>query len=363
MQRFLFRNSNLRSPALLSAPAPYRIPPIHATKPGLGFFDFQPANILELGPNADAFRLQGTLKTQRFIRIDQDANLYIPAGKGIDLQRGAVENHGTIELGSGGAASFRSNRIYGDNDLKIGINGTNVANFTVTDCIFDGNFQPIRLEGASSQFTNLTQIKTTIFQNYLLRAVEIHHRGGILYENCTFKGQGASDAGVVSKFNLVTILRNCTLQDHNNPQQVQTGNPLVGLQASVIVDGDWICWMDGGEIRNGVVGILNSDLTDAAPCNVIMSHQATIRDCYAGVAIRGNATIGQIIMDCARLIGNQYGIYAEDAGIVISPELLSQQTTGIFYPGRSPTNLSFFNRKFKRSLENSTRCAYLCVRF
>ena len=290
-----------------------------------GFFDFRQSHTLTLGDNVDAFRLHGFLKNQRFIRIDAGATLVIPIGKGIDLQQGAIEHYGKILLGTGGSANFRSNRIYGDNDSNIGIEGTNTANFTMFDCNFDGTYFPIKLMGATNQFTNLTQIRLTTFQNYSLNGVEIRNRGGVLYENCQFKGEDASGSGVISKFNLVTILRNCTLQDHQYPGTIQTGDPLDGLQASVIVDGDWVFWMDGGEIRDGVIGILNNDANDAAPVNVFMNNQATIRDCYAGVAMRGNATIGQVIMDCARLINNEYGIYGEDAGLMISPLLMTEE--------------------------------------
>lgn len=95
--------------------------------------------------------------------------------------------------------------------------------------------------------------------------------------------------------------------------------------------------MDGGEITNGRVGILNSDPNDAAPVNVILTNQATISDCYVGTGMQGNATLGQVILDCARLLRNQYGIYGEDVGLVISPSLNNPQTPGTF---RSPNTFT-----------------------
>lgn len=316
-----------------------------------GFFDFKQSHTLTLGDNVDAFRLHGSLKTQRFIRIAANATLAIPAGRGIDLQQGAVDLYGEIVLGAGGFANFRLNSFYGNNGGNIGIQGDGVANFTMFRCTFDGINAPIQLFGAASQWSNLTQIRSTTFQHYTLSAVEIHDRGSVLYENCQFKGADALGSGVISKFNLVTTLRNCTLQDHYSaPFGPPPYVPFEGLQASVIVDGDWVFWMDGGEIRDGNVGILNSDANDAAPTNVLMSNQATIRDCYAGVAMRGNATTGQVIMDCARLIGNRYGIYGEDAGLVISPLLLTEQDGEFHNPN-----------VFIRSSSNSNSAEYIHV--
>ena len=78
-----------------------------------GFFDFKAGHTLTLGPGADAFRLEGGAKTQRFMRIAPDATLYIPEDKGIDLKKGAVEHYGEIILGNRSFASFHANYIYG----------------------------------------------------------------------------------------------------------------------------------------------------------------------------------------------------------------------------------------------------------
>lgn len=162
---------------------------IHFKQRSNGFFEFMPDHTLQI--NADTFKLEGNLKTIRFLHIAADATLYIPAGKGIDLQQGAVQHEGEIVLGQGSFANFRSNRFYGGAGGNTGISGERVADFTMFDCIFDGLVRPIFLDGAVKP-TNLTNIELTIFQGYTLSAVEVHRRGLVFYKNCQFKGASAT---------------------------------------------------------------------------------------------------------------------------------------------------------------------------
>jgi len=306
---------------------------------GLGYFEFAWGGALELGPNADAFRLTGAGKQNRFIRIEGAATLAIPNGKGLDLREGAVEHHGEeILLGDASWCALKEVKMYGDG--VRGILGHKAGDVVIEDCTFDGLTSPIEILGSDNAgfpLYPLTQVRRTDFHDYHTGA---HFRdcGAVLFEDSQFFGSsGEASSGIFSEFNLFTIVSDCTIEDHDADILHSSNDPLVaGASAGmgIKVEGGWVLWMNGGEIRNCEIGIGNlaydDPETDGAPANVYMSNFATIRNCHTGIAMNGDATTGLVTMDCARIVEiGRTGIYGEDITMVIDPLLLLQQTNGV----------------------------------
>ncbi|MBX2889503.1 MAG: T9SS type A sorting domain-containing protein [Saprospiraceae bacterium] len=303
---------------------------------GLGYFDFTGTHTLELGPSADAFRLTGAGKANLFIRVRDNATLAIPDGKGLDLAEGAVELLGSeIKLGIASWCHLEQIKVYGN--TPDGVVGYNIGNFIVDGCTFDGAGQPIRVIGASGSSSVLsgpsTAVRNTDFHNYV-NGPDIQHRAGVLFQNCLFMGSqnNSKSYGMMVRHNFITLLKDCVINDHRSGGASSQSEPLSSdLSMGVSVEGGWVLWMDGGAINNCDIGIGNivaDPLTDA-PTNVIMNHHATIRDCHTGIAMKGNASNGLVLMDCARILEiGKYGIYGQDIALVIDPLLLYKMSNG-----------------------------------
>lgn len=300
---------------------------------GLGYFDFEYDHSLELGPNADAFRLTGTGKNNRFIRIGHGASLIIPNAKGLALKTGAVEHHGAeILLGTASWCDLEEVKVYGYG--VSGLFGVQVGDVVIKDCTFDGLSNPILIYAASGVAT--TEVRNSNFSNYHTGAY-FSKRSVVLFENCQFLGTPAfSHSGIVSGFNFITHVKGCTISDHD-ADVLDIGNawadPLSAADAAmgIRIEGGWLLWMDGGEINNCEIGIGNQALhsQQGVPTNIYMNHFATIRGCHSGIVMNGEAVLGLVVMDCARILDiKNSGIYGQDITLVIDPFLLYTMTNG-----------------------------------
>ncbi|MCE7925327.1 MAG: T9SS C-terminal target domain-containing protein [Haliscomenobacteraceae bacterium CHB4] len=306
---------------------------------GLGYFEFAWGNTLELGPNADALRLSGAGKTNRFIRIGDGATLSIPNGRGLDLEEGAVEHHGAeIQLGEGSWCDLREVKMHGSG--VTGLFGQQVGDISIQDCTFDGLIFPIDILGSDNAgfiFGPGTLVKGSDFHNYETGA-HFRERIGVVFEDCQFTGNPGTfqQRGIFSEFNFITLVRSCTISDHDADVLNASNNgvdPLFEPQAGmgIRVEGGWILWMDGGEINNCEIGIGNQvlDPSNGAPTNIYMNHFATIRGSHSGIVMNGDASTGLVMMDCARILEiERSGIYGEDISLVIDPLLLLQMSGG-----------------------------------
>lgn len=290
---------------------------------GPGYFEFAQANIFELGPGYQTFLLSGTGLNNRFIRIVGDAQLRVPAGRNIDLHDGKVECHGELFLSEGSGGSFTSIFFHGSGN---GVRGEQSGSLHVRNCRFESNGLGIELLGGNGT----ARVENSQFADYSLNAIHLQNRYNLELLNSTLESAGALDA-VHAQGVLVVIQRETTISaaqsgtysnngpsPNNDPLTVPP--PITGVR----LEGGWLYWMDGGEISNADVGIAN---LDGYPTNVYMNHFATIRDCYAGIAMRGNATTGLVAMNCARLINNYFGIHGRDVTLLIDPALLNGQST------------------------------------
>jgi len=303
---------------------------------GLGFFDLTKTHTLEL--NADALRLTGSGKTNRFIRINGETTLSIPEQKGLELKTGAVEHLGyEILLGLGSWCNLNEVKMYGS--AVIGLLGNNVGDVIIEACTFDGLAFPIEIAGSDNAgflFGPLSQIKNTDFHNYY-QGAHFRERIGVLFENCQFEGAANSypQCGIFSEFNFITLVKECAISNHDAGALDASNNwadPLYTAAGTGIkVEGGWLLWMDGGEINNCEIGIANQvlDPTNGAPTNIYMNHFATIRGCHSGIVMNGDASTGLVVMDCARILDiERCGIYGEDISLVIDPLLLLQMSGG-----------------------------------
>lgn len=304
---------------------------------GFGYFDFESTHTLEL--NADALRLTGAGKENRFIRIGIETIMTIPEDKGLDLEKGAIEHRGyEIQLDEASWCNLTEVKMYGD--ALNGLLGDQVGDIVIEDCTFDGITYPINITGADNAgifFGPASQIKSSDFHNYET-GVHFRDRIGVSFEDCQFFGTTgtAPQTGIFSEFNFVTYVKDCTISDHNAGVLDAANNwadPLFAGDAGIgiKVEGGWILWMDGGEINNCEIGIGNLvlDPVNGAPTNIYMNHFATIRSCHSGIVMNGDASAGLVMMDCARILEiENAGIYGEDITLVIDPLLLLQMSGG-----------------------------------
>lgn len=289
---------------------------------GTGFFEFAGSNQLEYGPGYTTFRLAGAGISQRFIRIESE--LRVPAGRNIDLRQGAVQIDGDrLALLQGSGGSFTDILFYGA--AANGVQGDHSASFYASGCRFDGFAYPVHLSGG----TGTARLLSCTLSGYTGTGVFSEDRPQLLLEQCTLNSPSAND-GIYSKHTTLVVQRQTTITGAQSGTYANNGpspnnDPLLTPPAKtgVRLEGGWLYWMDGGEISGPDVGIAN---LDGYPTNVYMNHFATVRDCYAGVAMRGNATTGLVAMNCARLINNYYGIHGRDVALMIDPALFNGQS-------------------------------------
>lgn len=325
---------------------------------GRGHFDFHNDYGLRLGDQADAFRINAPLINRRSIRLSGNTRLHIPEGKGIDLNFGGVEyaldNH--LVLDRGAWAETNGSWFVGLDKNATGISGENPGRLIIRNSFFVGVDAPIDITGADNFGTNLTQIKNTRFEDYNIGS-HIAGRSVVLFDQCTLLGAGSeAEYGIFSEDNSIFVLRESDISGHTfGNVVVPNASVTYGLRAGLKVEYGSLVWMDGGEISGCDLGIANYDQNDLGMAvNVLMNHFATIRDCGMGIFMEGNETKGLVMMDCARLINNNQGIFGDDIRLLIDPQVIAKQNgtpvnPNVFIVRETGSNVNkYFNICYKQ---------------
>ncbi|HMX39933.1 MAG TPA: hypothetical protein PKD78_06385 [Saprospiraceae bacterium] len=156
---------------------------------GRGHFDFWNDKGLELGPQADAFRLFAHPTNTRSIRLSNNTHLWMPPSKGLHLNNGGVEytNNNSLVLQQGSWVEADNAQYVGYNRGATGIQGQEPGRILLQDCQFDGVDQPLDISGANNFNLDLTRIRHTRFVNYDM-GTRIAERGVVLFDHCTPAG-------------------------------------------------------------------------------------------------------------------------------------------------------------------------------
>ena len=183
---------------------------------GRGHFDFWNDKGLELGPQADAFRLFAHPTNTRSIRLSNNTHLWMPPSKGLHLNNGGVEytNNNSLVLQQGSWVEADNAQYVGYNRGATGIQGQEPGRILLQDCQFDGVDQPLDISGANNFNLDLTRIRHTRFVNYDM-GTRIAERGVVLFDHCTLLGTGfGAPYGIFSDNNYSLTLRECNIGGH-----------------------------------------------------------------------------------------------------------------------------------------------------
>jgi hypothetical protein len=304
---------------------------------GQGYFEFAKDNQLEFGPLLQNFLLLGN--NTRFIRIDENATLNIPASKHIELIQGDIEYAygASLNFTGGSDGVFRFVDFYAkDYHESVGITAyEGMGNLKFFNCDFRYISQPMSIRGGKGA----TYASKTNFTLYKF-GVEINNRTYLDFVDCKWDGSGLDDDGNLggdgissyglrSYYNGITRLRRCTLINHQNPESDEMNMDFNTLHANayaaIQVEGGWLLWMQGGKLEKNDYGIVNREFQDGGkglPTNILLQDKATITKGHSGIVMKGSKDIGLVMMDCGRLTDLTYGIVGEDIRLSIDPTLL-----------------------------------------
>jgi hypothetical protein len=304
---------------------------------GLGYFEFVAGHTLKFGDNLQSFQLIGD--NSRFIRLDDNVVLDIPAGRHLELIQGNVEyaSGASINFTEASDGVFRFVDFYAKESTgSTGITAYGgMGNLEFYSCDFRNIMQPMMINGGKGK----TFATKSNFNLYQLGSV-FNFRTYLDFNDCTWDGSGLDDDGnpggatlspygFRSYFNGVTRLRRCTIVNHVNEEADIVDMNINTLHskgyAAIEVEGGWLLWMQGGELNKNDFGIVNREFQDGGgglPTNILLQDKATIKNGHSGIVMKGNKYTGLVMMDCGKLIDLTYGIVGEDIRLSIDPSLL-----------------------------------------
>lgn len=304
---------------------------------GLGYFAFESGHTLNFGQGATRFKLDGT-PGNRFVRI-RSTDLVIPENIDLELSDGAIEYRGvaTLELGKNSAASCTGIRFYDESggNAAIGLKGVNCGNINLNDCAFSGIAEPLYVEGGWGNPLGLADqlnINSTIFEHFS-RGLYLQGRNTVIFNECTLDGEDATTYGIFSDDNFMFRLFNT--QIHEVGSGVDYGSSASALledgskKEAVRLRGGFVAWMDGGRISNCDIGfgnrsyIAQSEGFAHLPANLMLSNQATLENCAAGIAFEGDAGRGLVLATCSQFLNNNFGISGRDIRLVLNAALIN----------------------------------------
>lgn len=299
---------------------------------GYGYFDFGNGNKLEFGPGIDRFRLDGRGIGNRFVRLSND--LDIETGHGVYWTNGKMESlYGSLLINENGHCHFTDMEVVGggssDDYKAIAADGAEFLVFTYSifketgtavssknsglhnfvQCDFSDMKKAIEVEGGDGAFF----IVNCTFEQYHQSAVIISDRSSLTVSGSNWEGADQTFGLDLLRVTHVT-LRNSNLNNHGIP----TGafNSTEVNSAAVILDGVSYFIMRNSGMSNNDVGI-NALPVFSFPSNVFMLEGSFIQNSKAGINMIGDGTIGLVLMDCASLLNNEFGIFGTDVILMI----------------------------------------------
>ncbi|MCC6413454.1 MAG: T9SS type A sorting domain-containing protein [Saprospiraceae bacterium] len=288
---------------------------------GLGHFVFAEGNQLTFGNNLYTFFLEGQGISQRFVLLE--APVHINGLHRLLWTDGLVEiTYGNLNFTNGAGADFeRVTFTGGDNAIF----GNQASGINLLSCVLTGITDPIQGVESVSLYVNQCQ-----FDSY---NIGIYWANSNFFNvvNSTFTGQSLAKAMDLQNVVLAVIGGDYIAGHSNGAPSGQidddyfegTGQiiPAVAVELNNV---DY-CFVRNSQINSNDVGI--RDLNDVAPSSVFLFQGTTFFENAAGVYMKGNATEGLVLADCATFARNKYGIRGSDITLMI--DALNSSTSPI----------------------------------
>jgi hypothetical protein len=304
---------------------------------GEGYFEFASGNQLSIHSDNNTFKLSGMGNENRFVRIDDFAEINVPEGKHLEWSRGR------IIYGDGAALNFaeKSDGVFLVVDFiakynagAFGIHAPkSMGNLRVMFCNFVHISFPIIVNGGDG----VTYMRETVFTRYD-QGTEFNRRQFLDFVTCDWSGYGEDENGnetygvahygLRSYFNGNTRLRDCSIYGHKNKEidiiLVNTDILHANGYTAIEVEGGYLLKIVGGDLSENDFGVVNKEFQDGTglPTNIFLTNQANINNGHAGIVMKGNKSLGLVMMDCAKIEYVDYCIVGEDIRLVIDPVLL-----------------------------------------
>jgi hypothetical protein len=304
---------------------------------GEGYFEFASGNQLSIHSDNNTFKLSGMGNENRFVHIDDFAEINVPEGKHLEWSRGR------IIYGDGAALNFveKSDGVFLLVDFiakynagAFGIHAPkSMGNLRVMFCNFIHISFPIIVNGGDG----VTYMRETVFTRYD-QGTEFNRRQFLDFVTCDWSGYGEDENGnetygvahygLRSFFNGNTRLRDCSIYGHKNKEidiiLVNTDILHANGYAAIEVEGGYLLKIVGGDLSENDFGVVNKEFQDGTglPTNIFLTNQANINNGHAGIVMKGNKSLGLVMMDCAKIEYVDYCIVGEDIRLVIDPVLL-----------------------------------------
>jgi hypothetical protein len=286
-----------------------------------GCFQFD-GGLLTYGVGNNRFKLVGGNQTNRFIR----GGFTVPTGGHLDLQKGTVEQTGSIVLNTASNALFTDVNLTGENNIINLVAANNAGEIKLSRCNVSNCTDCLLIENGSAP----TTIHFSNFKNYVLNAINMLNRPEIRVSGSNFDGTTGSETGgvhAISANNVkYVVLKNTNIINHSN--SLSSGSPtpnsipfnlpsLADASVGVLLNNVTDCVMHGGLIDFCDIGVANLDGT--MPSEFFMYGCATINRCGFGINMNGNATNGMVTMDGAKITNCSHPIEGTDILLNIQP--------------------------------------------
>ncbi len=312
---------------------------------GLGYFDFAGGpSQLTMGAGYSNFNLKGFSKTNRFVFLSTP--LAVPDNKRLNWWNGLLDvDKNTVGVGTNAGVTFSNMTIKGDGGVSAtglsakyggtqtfnrcdfeqlygGINMENTQSLVVQNCNFTGVGAPI--EGINNPYI---KVSSTNFNNNYSKGIFWVQGGQALIEDSQFYGGNGAQALFISDVPLV-LIDGCYVSGHQDPtipSNALNGDFATATAAIYAENGIFV--IRGTTIESNTVGI--SSLTfasqDMEAAGIFLIGSTILSNNMAGVFMRGDATKGTVLADCATFINNRQGIVGNDIAL-----MLDSQNTSIW---------------------------------
>jgi Secretion system C-terminal sorting domain len=307
---------------------------------GQGYFDFAGGpSQLAMGSGYSNFNLKGFSKTNRFVFLSTP--LGVPDNKRLNWSNGLLDvDKNTVGVGTNAGVTFSNMTIKGDGGVSAtglsakyggtqtfnrcdfeqlygGINMENTQSLVVQNCNFIKVGTPI--EGINNPYI---KVSSTNFNNNYTKGIFWVQGGQALIEDSQFYGGNGAQALFISDVPLV-LIDGCYVSGHQDPtipSNALNGDFATATAAIYAENGIFV--IRGTTIESNTVGI--SSLTipdqDMQAAGIFLIGSTILSNNMAGIFMRGDATKGLVLADCATFINNGQGIVGNDIALMLDSQ-------------------------------------------
>jgi hypothetical protein len=305
---------------------------------GYGYFHFSNGGTLEFGPGVNNFKLTGRGFGHRFMRLSSD--LGIEANHGVIWRQGKIEaDPGGLYINAGGSCRMDDVELVGPglgpNLNYVGVTASGATSLDFRHCEFKNISTPVSTTQSNTHFfwiCNFNNIENGIvadgggggfsikgctFEEFAWTGATISNRPTLTVEGSTWESETDSHAGLeLHSVNQVVVkTSNFNSNAFLGPFTPDPGSVL-GTQCGAFLDNVPLFIMRNSGMTFNTIGIIASNLFDG-PSNVFLLNGSFIQRSRVGVYMDGTDTEGLVLMDCAALLHNDFGVFGTDVILMI----------------------------------------------